>query len=337
MEKARSFEVERRTMSSALKTYLIYCGAFMAFIVCAINVTILANLTMGDGEQEVVIMIEDNRRAEVVADANDTTLESVELDPKWSDTCRRLMSHENGTWDHKFSDKIPSSIANDPTILYLYFPEEIALLHGENQPPNFGTCTPSNKYLMYSSLIGHQCGCGADRFHPSHSVWVHNSQSTSNGGTAPTIDAPPKFHDYFKTSSTLRLARLIANANATICFVGDSVDYQIYMAMHNNLRRIDQLHRHYHPSNKEKIGLVLVVSREIPVVHSSFKAGNDHDWSVKGHRPPMDEGHAFLYAERPPPGGFVARSMHSILEFKAIFKDKKIARMRYYMSYGECH
>jgi hypothetical protein len=99
---------------------------------------------------------------------------------------------------------------------------------------------------------------------------------------------------------------------------------------------MDQLHQQYSPDDEQDGGLVLVVTREIPVVHATFEAGNSHDWFMQGRRPPLDEGHAFIYANRPPPGGFGNRSMHSILETKAVFKDRKFARIRYFMSYGEC-
>jgi hypothetical protein len=310
-------------MNSVNKTCLIYGGGLLAVFVCAINFTILVYLTTS----------ENTPRVEVVQEEEEST--------PWSDTCQRLMSHENGTWYHKFSDDIIQTIvtSQDTSIPYLYFPEELAWLQGENLPTSFGTCTPSDRYLMYNSLLGHQCGCGSNGFRPSHSVWVYNDSSTVS--RVSTYTNPPQNNDdpdYFKSSSTLRLARLIAIANATLCFVGDSVDYQIYMAMHNNLRRMDQLHKQYHhdgDKEKEESGPVYVVMREIPVVHSIFEAGNDDNWFVRGRRPPTDEGHAFLYAEKPPPGGFGARSMHSILETKAFFKDRKFARIRYYMSYGE--
>mmetsp|Transcript_8792 Transcript_8792/g.19705 ORF Transcript_8792/g.19705 Transcript_8792/m.19705 type:complete len:395 (-) Transcript_8792:303-1487(-) len=139
--------------------------------------------------------------------------------------------------------------------------------------------------------------------------------------------------DYFAVSPTLRLARDLANADATLCFSGDSIDYQIYTAMQTTLRRMDQLHQLYYP---DKNRLVSVVSREIPLNHST-KPGNVDDWFLHGHRPP-DGDDSFLHAPRPPPGGF--GSIYSILETKAFFKDEqpnvkaKRARIRYYMSYG---
>ncbi|KAL3760068.1 hypothetical protein ACHAWU_006616 [Discostella pseudostelligera] len=327
---------------STRKKCHMYGGALLAFLVCALNFTILSNLTMSEDRYDNNIMVNNTPTTEAVSgsgsrDAKSGAVESVST---WSTTCQHLMAHQNGVWHHAFSDNISSSIANDPSILYLFFPEEMKWLHGDKRTSNntsFGTCTRSNKYEMYNSLLGHQCGCGVASFQPSHSVWFYNTSSISSNVATNTVtidSSSPKSHDYFQTSSTLRLARRIANANATICFVGDSVDYQIYMAMHNNLRRMDQLHQQYSPDDVQDGGLVLVVTREIPVVHATFEAGNDRDWFMQGRRPPIDEGHAFLYAERPPPGGFGNRSMHSILETKAIFKDRKFARIRYFMSYG---
>lgn len=85
-------------------------------------------------------------------------------------------------------------------------------------------------------------------------------------------------HDYFASSPTLRLAKSLADADATLCFTGDSIDYQIYTAMHNNLRRIQQLDQLY---NRNEPRLLSVVSREIPVAKLfATKPGNASDWFV---------------------------------------------------------
>ncbi|KAL7534598.1 hypothetical protein ACHAXR_005984 [Thalassiosira sp. AJA248-18] len=245
----------------------------------------------------------------------------------YSGNCKNLIAHENGYWHHHIhSENNNSLLSNDRSVQEIYFPEEMMWLKGQNKPQNFGKCTRSNKFLMYNAPVGHQCGCGVKGFTPSHSVWMHNA-------TIKTPAAPNS--DYFASSPTLRLAKLLANANATLCFSGDSIDYQIYAAMHNNLRRIDQLHQLYHPGEER---LVSVVTREIPVTHKYYtKPGNIDDWFLHGHRPPNGDG-SFLNARRPPPGGF--GSMYSILETKAHFRDEesegklKRARIRYYMSYG---
>lgn len=194
-------------------------------------------------------------------------------------SCRELIAHENGGyWHHSTRTKNNNSPIMRETFAHeMYYPEEMMWLGGQSLPPTgFGICTFSNKFLMYNAMMGHQCGCGVKGFTPSHSVWVYN---TTLKLSAPAADKLSNGEDYYYARSpTLRLAKNLADANATLCFSGDSIDYQIYSAFHNNLRRVDQLYRQNHPGEE---GLVGVVSREIPVKHST-KPGNVDDWFLYG-------------------------------------------------------
>jgi len=217
----------------------------------------------------------------------------------------------------------------------MYLPQELMWLKGQNLPRDFETCTRNNNYLLYNSVLGHQCGCGVRGFAPAHSVWVYNTTGQHSPAVVEKqkqLSTNPENY-YFDQSPTLRLAKQLAYANATICFSGDSIDYQIYKAFHNNLRRIEQIYQRVFPG-RDKI--VSVVTREIRVHHAT-KPGNVSDWFLHGRRPP-DGDNSFLTAIRPPPGGY--GSIYSILETKAHFRDQnsngtlRRARIRYYMSYG---
>jgi hypothetical protein len=123
----------------------------------------------------------------------------------------------------------------------------------------------------------------------------------------------------------------LANANATLCFAGDSIDYQIYDAMQNNLKRVSQLHAMHHAGNPD---LVNVMDWEIRVTHSA-EPGTMDDWYLTGCRTPDDDG-SFVSGDCLPPGSF--GSMYSILEMKEWFEDghlsRKLARIRFFMTYG---
>ena len=197
--------------------------------------------------------------------------------------CQQLIAHEHGHWNHHTH---PSQHGNmsytevSPLIRQMYYPEELKWLRGQNLPQTgFGKCTGSRKYLMSNSMLGHQCGCGVVKYKPTQSVWVYNMTKTTTASSEPPFNM-----DYFAASPTLRLAKKLANAEATLCLSGDSIDYQIYYAMHNNLRRIEQLHKLHYPGKK---GIVTVVTREIPVTSKYHtKPGNLDDWWEYGQRPP---------------------------------------------------
>eukprot|EP00578_Thalassiosira_sp_NH16_P030140 CAMPEP_0181078204 /NCGR_PEP_ID=MMETSP1071-20121207/1361_1 /TAXON_ID=35127 /ORGANISM="Thalassiosira sp., Strain NH16" /LENGTH=801 /DNA_ID=CAMNT_0023159503 /DNA_START=172 /DNA_END=2577 /DNA_ORIENTATION=- len=243
------------------------------------------------------------------------------------DNCQQLIAHENGHWHHiTHADSAIFPVLNDSA--HIYFPQEMSWLKSQTISRDFGTCQYSNRNLMYNTLLGHQGGCGVKAFKPTHSAWVNKKTNS-----VPETD-PSRKPDYFTSSPTLRLVRRLANANATLCFSGDSIDYQIYVALASNLERIDQLHTLHNPGKHK---LVSVMMREIPVTHST-NPGNRDDWFLRGRRPP-DTDVSFVDAHQPPPGGFGHYAMRSILETKAYFHDEqgsktKEARIRYYMSYG---
>ena len=263
----------------------------------------------------------------------------------WADSyCQALMDHESGHWQHYLLDD-PSdfkngraSLLNDTSIHKMYFPKEMEWIKGKNLQ-NFGTCTQSINILMYNSNMGHQCGCGVRGFRPTHSVWVRDNttknsigmvkQNTMNSATTTFPTSSTNHHD---NSPTFRLVKHLASVDGTLCFAGDSMDFQIYNAMQNNLIRLMQLHQIHNFNTPKPLS---IVSREIPVNHTT-EPGNINDWYLHGHRPPDGDG-SFLHGRRPPPGGF--GSMYSILETKAFFSDGnssqvRRARIRYYMTYG---
>lgn len=310
------------------QSFLISVGLLFAFLVCAIQFSLLAkrmNVTSSSSSstsihnsdspepespppleqlpQRVLNGVEEKSEDSIEPatekmdggmnnKSNNESTSAVYMEPRstqrtsWSDTCQQLIAHENGYWHHTFhadDNNIPQLFNDSSSSIHqkMYFPQEKMWLNGQHLPPQnkFGECTPSYQFLMYNFNLGHQCGCGVKGFKPSHSTWEF--KKTKNATAAEPIPPSPTSSDntdyFFAASPTLRLARALANADATICFAGDSIDYQIYSAFHNNLRRIDQLHKHYHPDSKER--LVNVVTREFPITHST-KPGNGDDWFI---------------------------------------------------------
>ena len=269
--------------------------------------------------------------------ANNVSAHNKSDKASWTDTCQRLLAHENGYWKHSIYNKSDHNATitflNDIMRQNMYFPHEISWLTGQTSPMGVGAnCKISNKLSMYNTKIGHQCGCSVQAFKLTHSTWVYNQSNAST-----ITDNNHTSNHYFDKSPTLRLAKTLATANATLCFVGDSIDYQIYKSMHYTLRRIDQLYQQQYKSK-----LISVVDREIPVTYST-KAGNESDWFIRGHRPPDDINNDFMHGSRPPQGGFETRSMHSIEESKIRFIGEQqsnngfspLARVRFFMAYGE--
>ncbi|KAL7528668.1 hypothetical protein ACHAWF_002657 [Thalassiosira exigua] len=203
----------------------------------------------------------------------------------WLESCQQLLAHENGHWKHNFHSEGRAPFLNHRSTHQMYFPMEKGWLRGNSLPENFAKCTWSNKYFMYKSLLGHQCGCGVKGFAPSHSVWVHN---VTSGMSSPNGANP----GYPEASPTVLLARRLADANATLCFSGDSIDYQIYVAMQNNLQRMHQLHQLYNPGKSK---LFSVAKREIMVTGKyPTQPGKVDDWWLRGRRPPDGETLHFL-------------------------------------------
>ena len=76
------------------------------------------------------------------------------------------------------------------------------------------------------------------------------------------------------------LARRLSQKNQTLCFAGDSIEYQFYFALKNNLHRVELLHReHFNKS------FVNVSSYQHPIHYST----NTTSYIRKeGYRPPDD-------------------------------------------------
>ena len=168
--------------------------------------------------------------------------------------CEALQKHENGHWEHHYlydsrnlgttiNDKDvednniddnmviqfkESNILNSTSTQSLsslqYYEEELDWLQGKNLPEHkFKDCSnlkDDGDGIMYSSKLGNQCGiCGMDGFQPSHSIWKigNTDDNILPGDNTNLIFKPP----------SLRLMERIAKANQTLCFMGDSMDYQI--------------------------------------------------------------------------------------------------------------
>ena len=84
--------------------------------------------------------------------------------------------------------------------------------------------------ILYQSRMGNQnSGCKQPGFWPSISKWVTPSQHQ------------PSSFPHAITCPTLRLILRLAKANATMCPVGDSVDFQFYDALRLNLKQQNHL------------------------------------------------------------------------------------------------
>ena len=253
------------------------------------------------------------------------------------DYCNALLAHEKGHWAHTKQDLFASFMRNNSSFRQLIFPKEKDWMKGFHPWYGFGKCKKEKNMLMYNGLLGHQCGCGVRGFEPSLPEWTQSTSTHPRTLSSLDMSSANGFHpswtEYYRTSATLRLARKLAYANATLCFAGDSIDYQIYFGMQNNLKRVSQLHSMHFSGSPE---IVSILDRLIPVNHTT-EPGTMDDWYLTGRRPPDGDG-SFVNGTRPPPGGF--GSMHSILETKAFFKEindsgsAKLARIRFYMTYG---
>ncbi|KAL7516579.1 hypothetical protein ACHAWX_001578 [Stephanocyclus meneghinianus] len=203
---------------------------------------------------------------------------------------------------------LTSNFLNDTSIQAMYLVEEIHWLHGQglplsNQPHpakswNFNGrphCrhrwdTDTDRGISYLSTIGNQCGCGSTTFQPSHSYWLYgDDKKTTTVGihSTETSESSAKFDQkggniLAKRSPSLRLARYFARKNQTLCFAGDSVDYQFYFALKNNLHRTELLHqKHFNTS------FVNVSSHHYPIEYKTtpgdplkgYRLG-DSDWRI---------------------------------------------------------
>lgn len=217
-------------------------------------------------------------------------------------SCGHLMNHMQGNWKHYLAfpnnitelilhdpsiqhDLLPltNDLLNDATIRRMYLAQEMDWLHGRGLPENplpphvaipkdfkiwgFGKkkCrnTPDNNVergISYISTLGHQCGCGTTTFQPSHSYWLYESGKNAVDDRHHTTGHGTDLFD----SASLRLARLFAKNNTTVCFTGDSVDNHFYYGLKNNLYRANRLHMEHF--NKT---IVNITEYQYPVHYSS--------------------------------------------------------------------
>lgn len=250
------------------------------------------------------------------------------------DYCNVLLAHEKGHWEQITSEGFISYMKNNPSFQQQLFPKEKEWMRGNKPWYGYDKCLREKNTLMYNSMLGHQCGCGVHDFEASLPKWVHDTASRTNKlSDLNMYGMDLSWTEYYKTSATLRLAQKLAQTNATLCFAGDSIDYQIYYGMQNNLKRVAQLHS-MHFSGRPQ--LVSVTDRIIPVKYNT-EPGTFENWFLTGKRPPDGDG-SFVNGTRPPRNGF--GSMHSILETKASFREfdksgsSNFARIRYFMTYG---
>lgn len=221
-----------------------------------------------------------------------------------ADNCRLLIEHVRyGHWSHQFAfSNTTDLIQIDPRLRQdavaltneslnalsahkIYLNEEMHWLQGNNLPPSrtgwgFGKeqCTrntPHNDFdrgISYLSTMGNQCGCGTEAFQPSHSVWVHDEASTRTTNL--------QNHDLLSESPSMKLARRFAQKNQTVCFAGDSVEFQFYFALRNNLHRMEMLYReHFNKS-------VVNVSSHLHPLH--YSTNTTSNIRMKGYRWPDD-------------------------------------------------
>ena len=184
------------------------------------------------------------------------------------ENCKLLTEHvKHGRWIHQFVFPITDLIQIDPRLQksamlltseslnglsaqQIYLNEEMKWLHGSKLPPfplwSFDLANSDEcRGMSYLSSIGNQCGCRAAVFQPSHSKWVLNKANISTANES-TSKANSQHSDAaFSESPSMKLARRFARKNQTVCFAGDSIEYQFYTALRNNLHRSELLHQEH--------------------------------------------------------------------------------------------
>lgn len=83
-----------------------------------------------------------------------------------------------------------------------------------------------------------------------------------------------------ENSSSVRLARRFARKNQTVCFVGDSVDYQLYYGFKNNLHRAETLHQKNCGSS-----ILNISSTQYPAQYSTNGTQTDTYWIERKRLP----------------------------------------------------
>ena len=149
-----------------------------------------------------------------------------------------LHLHEEGHWEHQYSQSL--HLSADATINKTYFPTEIEWMLQGTKNSTWFECRANDDGLIFVSRLGQQCGCGLPDFQPSRSRWISaGGTSTNTNGTTTTPYADEQIID----SPTLRLVLRLAKANMSLCFSGDSIDFQFYDALRNNINRQRRLLR----------------------------------------------------------------------------------------------
>ena len=153
---------------------------------------------------------------------------------------KALALHEEGHWEHAYTfPDNHNSVNITDEIRDTYLPIEIDWLKGINLPSYKWNkrfrINPNNESngLMYQSNLGNQYGyCPQPDFQPSISKWISTSHKQQHEHSTKRDDI---------ASPTLRLIQRLAKSNATMCLVGDSIDYQFYDALRHNLHRQQHL------------------------------------------------------------------------------------------------
>jgi len=153
-----------------------------------------------------------------------------------------LMRHEEGEWQHQYRISsnntslkyfIENQTFNTSVLCQTYLPQEREWMVGTKVPESYWSTREADRSdgLMYKSFLGNQYGaCQLPEFEPSISTWVskshHQQQQTKKNNDYEGILSP-----------TLRLILRLAQTNQSLCFAGDSIDFQMYDALIHNLQR----------------------------------------------------------------------------------------------------
>ena len=188
------------------------------------------------------------------------------------ENCRALMLHEGGHWVHQHANNesdLDTLFNTSSKNREMYLPPEIDWMASKNWPERWDRCyqpmngahhhfskQPWYNELAYKAQLGNQCGaCGVVGFEPTLSMWVPANDSLTNQNNIAQPD------DHAITSPSLRLIERLAKASNTLCFVGDSIDFQIYDALRHNLIRQNSL--------QNAINISISESRQIPVNYTN--------------------------------------------------------------------
>mmetsp|Transcript_30025 Transcript_30025/g.63668 ORF Transcript_30025/g.63668 Transcript_30025/m.63668 type:complete len:329 (+) Transcript_30025:255-1241(+) len=193
---------------------------------------------------------------------------SKALDAKESNHCEAIMLHEGGRWLHHYFSPYNQSLFNNASSLIrkTFLPTEIDWLAQEKvQYSSWNECLPPNERerhgIMYKSKLGNQCGCAIKEFKPSLSMWLPAVSTISGSQSPPRANIHHDTNTNATASPSIRLIQRLAKANQTLCFAGDSIDFQFYDALRNNLNRQKSL--------QNQINVTVGSNRQIPVNYTN--------------------------------------------------------------------